>query len=432
MTTVKERFDVIVVGAGASGIPAAIGAARQGARVLLLENDALPGGAPIDQFVLMPDGGPRVGVCREMVNELESRYPQTPIPVDRWYYYWYQPSDVLLILNRLIRAEAGLTLRCSVPRVEPLVEGARVTGVRYTTTLGVEHRISAGAVIDATGTAEIADLAGAATMYGRDGQNAFGEAPADEPGPDTQVQLCTWQYISTRLEGAEHFDFGNLKGCRTGLKSGLRGIPLDEGVPSPVNPSTFLHWGCRVECADTRDPIELAKTQAEALALIGPDIDTLRGAGYQVHLAPKIGVRESRRVVGEEVITFNHLVEGRISEDAIFITNRGADIWAKGKNQLSYPPVQVYGIPYGAVIPKGVDGLLVVGKAMSGTHLAMSAYRVQCILAGIGQAAGVAAALSAQRKLAVRDLSIANIHQAMAGQDLRLDEMKRQIAETEG
>lgn len=430
LNTIEEVFDVVVVGAGPSGVPAAIGAARAGAKVLLLENDAVPGGAPIDQFVLMPDGGPRVGVCAEMMAVLQSKYALTDIPVDRWYYYWYMPSDVLLTVTKLIADEPNITLRCSVDNTEPEVEGDRVVGVHYTTVLGVEHRIKASVVIDATGTALMAELAGGKTMYGRESREDFNEAPAEER--DRKVQLCTWQYISTRQEGAEHFAFSDLS-CRTALKSGLQGVPIDEGIPNISNPATYLHWGCRTECSDTRDPIELAKTQNMALEEMRPDIDRLRAAGYQVQLAPRIGVRESRRVMGEQVITFNDLADGRIPEDSIFITNRGADIWAKGKTQLDYPPVGTYGIPYGSVIAKGLKGLMVVGKAMSGSHLAMSAYRVQCILASIGQAAGLGAALSVQRKCDVRDvpMDVLRYHMDTRAQSLNLDEMKRQI-ECEG
>jgi hypothetical protein len=74
-----------------------------------------------------------------------------------------------------------------------------------------------------------------------------------------------------------------------------------------------------------------------------------------------------------------------------------------------YPEVKPYGIPYRALVPRRLEGLLVVGKHMSGTHLAMASYRVQCLLGQIGQAAGVAAVLCAQRhtwprRLDYRDL----------------------------
>ena len=68
------QYDVVVVGAGASGIPAAIAAARQGAKVALVEEDLLPGGAPVDQFVTYLCGGPRVGIYLEMIQGLNSRY----------------------------------------------------------------------------------------------------------------------------------------------------------------------------------------------------------------------------------------------------------------------------------------------------------------------------------------------------------------------
>ena len=76
------QTDVLVVGAGSSGIPAAIAAARQGAKVVLLEEDFVPGGAPVDMYVAMLCGGPRVGIYREMAEHLNAghdrplRFPQ--------------------------------------------------------------------------------------------------------------------------------------------------------------------------------------------------------------------------------------------------------------------------------------------------------------------------------------------------------------------
>jgi len=63
------RCDVLVIGAGVSGWPAAVAAARSGAKVLLLEATSLPGGQPVNQFVAMPDGGPRSGIVREYLEQ---------------------------------------------------------------------------------------------------------------------------------------------------------------------------------------------------------------------------------------------------------------------------------------------------------------------------------------------------------------------------
>ena len=420
--------DVLVIGAGASGIPAAIAAARTGAKVILLEEDTSPGGAPIDQFVLMPDGGPRVGICAELMEILETRYALTQKKVDKWYYFWYLPGDYQLAVNELIRKEKNLTLISGNRPTDVIIENNCIKGIILKNSDLSETRITAEVVIDATGSAEIANMAGCETHYGRESRNEFDEKPAPEIADD-QVQLCTWQYITQRLSRTEPFDFSHLENCKTGLKSGLQEVRFDEDFAKSDDGCAYLHWGCKVRCSDTRDPVQLAKTQNEVLSMIAPDVDLLRQNGFAVYLAPKIGVRESRRLVGEYVINFNDLTNGVIPDDSIMLTNRDADIWTEGKTQLDYPPAQVYGIPYRSILPKSVDNLLVVGKSISGTHLAMSAYRVQCILAGVGQAAGVAAGLCVQKNCAPRSLDYKLIPQKMASlsQHASMDDMKRQL-----
>ena len=139
-------------------------------------------------------------------------------------------------------------------------------------------------------------------------------------------------------------------------------------------------------------------------------LDELRAHGYATHLAPRLGVREQRRIMGEAVVTANDLLAGTIPDDAVLITQRPIDIWRKGSHaNMEYPEVRPYGIPYRALVPRGVDGLLIAGKHLSGSHLAMASYRVQNLLGQIGQAAGVAAALCAQRGVQPRRLAFADL-----------------------
>lgn len=400
------RCDVLVIGAGAAGIPAAVGAARAGAKVILVEDDANIGGAAIDQYVLMPDGGPRSGIGAELMARLAALHPLTPKPATLWWNHWYLPCDYLRAVMALVRAEDNLTLLCGLPVAAPLVETIggrpRVCGGVLRRPDGRELRIQATVTIEATGTGDIAAQAGCATLYGRDAQRDFGERYAPEE-PDDRVQMCTWQYISQRIGNGPPFRMEQL-GSRP-LESGYGWLSTDDEEAWKRNSGIYLHWGCKIRCPDTRDPLELTATQREALALLEPDIDCLRSHGYAVHLAPRLGVRESRRVLGDAVITFDDLIAGRIPEDSVLVTQRGVDIWKEtGHTIAEYPDVRPYGIPYRALLPRGVDGLLIAGKHISGTHLAMGAYRVQCLLATVGQAAGVAAALATHQGCQPRDL----------------------------
>jgi choline dehydrogenase-like flavoprotein len=132
---------------------------------------------------------------------------------------------------------------------------------------------------------------------------------------------------------------------------------------------------------------------------------------FAMHLAPRIGIRESRRVMGEAVVTATDLLAGRFPDDTIACCEFFLDAWGE-HDKLPRTPVSA-GIPYRALIPRATEGLLVTGKAMSGTHLAMCAYRVQPIMASCGTAAGIAAALAARQDTGVRSINVGELQRRL-------------------
>ncbi len=159
-----EHADVVVIGAGASGIPAAVGAAREGANVILAEEDDVPGGAPVDNYVTMPCGQPRTGVYREMLNRLDARFclpVQSDGPVPPLWDRWYMPSSYLTVLTELLNAEPRVRLRCRTRPIQPVLESDRgqpcVRGLIVNGSNGQQHRIDAPVFIDATGDGSLAN-----------------------------------------------------------------------------------------------------------------------------------------------------------------------------------------------------------------------------------------------------------------------------------
>ncbi|MBQ2728884.1 MAG: FAD-dependent oxidoreductase [Alistipes sp.] len=402
--------DVIVIGAGPSGIPAAIAAAREGARVVLLEEDMVPGGAPVDMYVAMLCGTPRVGIFRELIQLLNQKYtttgtarPDFGIDGANKRNHWYLPSSYVLANTELMAREKHLTLMCGA-RVSELIiteKGNRnlVQGaVIYRN--GFRQEIKAPITIDATGTGLIGELAGAPVMYGRDGRSTFGESIGKEYA-ESRVQSCTWQFITQALTPNALLPWQELR-WRGMVEDNHRWVRADDVARGT---GLYLHWGGRFECKDTRDPVELAATQAEALESLRADFAAYRKAGFQVHLAPKIGVREVRRIKGEYVLTTEHLKQGLFPEDTITYCNYGIDAWGEHIKKED-ARVKSYGIPYRSLLPLNVEGLIIAGRSISGSHLAMSSYRVQPIVAGIGQAAGTAAAMAALHKTSARDIEV--------------------------
>ncbi len=411
-----ERYDVIVVGAGASGIPAALAAARQGARVLLLEEDPLAGGAPVDSYVTLLCGGPKVGIFLDLCHRLNARHdltgvPQHPFPAinDQCQEaHWYLPSAFARELAAMIAAEANLTLRCGT-RVDAVVVDSAGPRERLLGVLAGPANGPAGAAfaapvtIDATGTGALAAMAACQTAYGRDARSLHGEALAPEQA-DAVVQPCTWMYISQRirpdavLPSREAIPGGFVEPNVGWVQK------IDAGVKLR-NTGIYLHWGATVNCADTRDERAIANSQRQALAMLEPVLARFQENGYAVHLAPRLGVREVRRVLGEYVVTANDLKQGRDFDDAVACNEFMLDVWGANLDAEQRQVPRGY-IPYRCLIPRGMEGLLIAGKAISGSHLAMGAYRVQPVVASIGTAAGLAAAMAAQRQTGLRDIPV--------------------------
>lgn len=413
--------EVLVVGAGASGIPAAIGAARAGAKVILIEEDPIVGGATTDFCVDMLCGGPRTGIIREAESLLGARHSLLKEGGGRFFL----PSSFLRVFSELLQKEKKLDVITGARATEAMVrrgaERPRVAGVRVgggpTSGLTIRSKVT----IDATGTGAVAILAGCRVMYGRDAKTDFGEehAPAKR---DAQVQQCTWMYLSQQLGSGKPLDMTELENVELGvLVNGVGWFHHNPEKALRAKPRLYLHWGCAVECKDTRDPLAVGRAQVEALGAMERDHALLREHHYAVYLAPRIGVRESSRVVGEHVVTEGDLRSGVLPEDTIAVGTYGLDIWG-GNLSRDECRTPGYGIPYRSIVPADVDGLLLAGKAISGTHIAMSAYRVMPIVGSIGQAAGVAAALCVRNRVQPRTLDPRSVRRILKGrkQNLKL------------
>lgn len=426
------RADVLVVGAGAAGLPAAIGAARAGAKVILIEEDPVVGGAPSDYFVCLFYGGPISGVLAELEALLNAKY--SPVPRAQFYL----PSGFQRAWRELLAAEERLHVitGARAARVLTSERGGRpvVRGVSVEVGPGASFDISAPVTIDATGSGAVSAMAGCEVMYGREGRGDFGE-PSAPPQPDERVQACTWMYFVQRMPGADPLPPGERVGVPVNIGIPPRGHsgPWPPWDPGP-DPGLYLQWGCAVFCRDPRDPVELARAHEEAYAAMERDHARLRESGHMIYLAPRIGVREASRIVGEYVLTEQDLRAGAFPEDTIAAADYGLDIWREegaeaeaweghgGRGAVEVYDLEVarYGIPYRALVPRGVDGLLVAGKCMSGTHIAQSSFRVMPIVAAAGQAAGVAAALCAQRGAQPRALDPQEVRRLLRGERQRV------------
>lgn len=419
----KKQCDVLIVGGGPSGISAALAAAQSGCSVVLAEEDQSVGGAPVDMYVCMACGGPRRGFYKELLRYLDRTYPLDGEPEEGFTgdengnNRWWLPYDYARAYQHFLSAHKNIEVVTGFCARRVLVAGedgsVRVVGAADGE--GEDAlEIFAKVTVDATGTGILGELAGCDVRYGTDARADFDE-PAAPAERSAEIMPCTLKFIAQRL-------YGN----RMPSEEEIRAVPWSAGFvedklfnwsnnvyPIAVrnNRGVYLHWGASVKDVDTRSARSLAAAYSVAFEHIGAAADLWRKYGFKVYVAPKIGVRECRRVMGDAVVTMHTIVGGEVPQDAVAFSSYGFDLWGstvrdeKALNRKA----RFYGIPYRALVPKGAEGLLMAGKSISGSHLACSSYRVQPIVTCIGEAAGYAAADAAQRGVSVRAADIARL-----------------------
>jgi FAD-dependent oxidoreductase family protein len=145
-------------------------------------------------------------------------------------------------------------------------------------------------------------------------------------------------------------------------------------------------------------------------------------AGHLIDTAPCVGVRETRRITGEYVLTGEDITSFRESDDVIALGNWSIDLHdptggtKEADNTLHLPLDRAYHIPYRRLIPKNVDNLLVAGRCISTTHGANGSTRVMPICMALGQAAGTAAAIAVEHEGLVRDLDVSAVQERLSDQ----------------
>jgi hypothetical protein len=193
-----------------------------------------------------------------------------------------------------------------------------------------------------------------------------------------------------------------------------------------ANQPGVIHFNTtRVLRKDATDPWELTEAEVEGrrqaqqlVRFLKAEVPAFRDAYLQT-TAPQIGVRESRRVVGEYMLTADELLASCRFEDVIARGAYPVDIHnpdGEGTILKHLPEGEWYDIPFRTLVPKKIENLLIGGRPVSATHEAHSAIRVQPIAMAIGQAAGTAAALCAKGQVQPRELDVRKVQEALTAQ----------------
>ncbi len=423
----RDRYDVVVVGAGSAGSTAAITAARAGSSTLLVDRLAFMGGtstAVLDTFYAFytPGATPR-RVVGGVGWEVATRLVEQGVAFERPNTYGAgmgvtYDAEALKVLWEHLAEEAGVELLLHAWATGVAVDARRrVTGVRLWTK-GGERWVEAAAIVDASGDADLCHLAGAGYDDARSTggvqslSTLFKLANVDIPRASAVPKRELWALM------------------RDAAGSGAYRLPRIEGSwhRTPHDGVALVHM-TRVPGVDPVDPESLTRAELEGRRQVQEYARFLRDRvpGFErsvvVATSPAIGVRESRRVFGDYRLTREDVLEGRRFPDEIALCGAPIeDHHAGGDTAWSYVAEGgVYGIPYRTLLPAGLDGILVAGRCFSATHDAHASARSMATCMAMGQAAGTAAALAASGGAVARAVEVATLRARLLDDGALLD-----------
>jgi glycine/D-amino acid oxidase-like deaminating enzyme len=405
----KDRYDVVVVGSGSAGSSAAISAARLGARTLLVDRLAFMGGtstAVLDTFYAFytPGQAPRRvvgGLGWEVVERLtaEGLAFERPNTYGAGTGVTYD-QEALKVLWEQLAVETGVELLLHTWATGVTVADGRAVAIRIWNK-GGEGQIQADAIVDASGDADLCAMAG--VPY----ENAFASGRVQSLSTLFKVANVDVQRAAT-VPKAQLWEL-----MREAVATGNYRLPRVEGSwhRTPHAGVVLIHM-TRIPNVDATDPEALTRAELEGRRQVREYHRFLRDrvpgfdASVVVTTSPAIGVRESRRVHGDYRLTGEDVLGARRFHDEIALCGAPIeDHHPGGDTDWQYVAESgVYGIPYRALLPSGIEGMLVAGRCFSSTHDAHASARSMATCMAMGQAAGTAAALAVAASITPREL----------------------------
>ncbi|ADQ16139.1 fumarate reductase/succinate dehydrogenase flavoprotein domain protein [Leadbetterella byssophila DSM 17132] len=427
---VRKEVDVLVVGGGPSGITAALAAAEDGLKVLLVESRSFVGGnmtigLPILGFLGQKGNQIIKGIPQKFIDRLkavDAASEHRPCPL-HMSLTLVEPEAVKTVALEMLM-EAGVEVMFYSFFSEAIVEGDELKGIIIESKSGREA-ILAKTVIDCSGDADVAYRAGVPTEYG----NAEGGVQPPTlmfclGGVDTEkLRLSIAEEPRTYLTDfipAEYFGQNN-QFIVVGLRSLIQKA-AEDGLKLPVERTiiiTGLRKGeawinmTRINGVNGTDPESLTYGETEGRKQMADIqkylIEYVPGFenAYFVKTAPFVGIRETRRIGGKYTMTQEDVLSCKHFEDAIAVASYPLDIHhPQGGGCTLVWCGDCYDIPFRSLVPQNIKNLLVAGRSISCTHEAMSAIRVMAPCMAMGEAAGRAAKQAVRKGISVDQISV--------------------------
>ena len=393
-TPVIGEYDVIVVGGGPAGCGAAIALGRSGLKTLLIEKcNCLGGGWTTGLINPFFDYEHKAGIVDELVTELRSR--------GHFGGFWNKSFNyeyMKWILEEKVQ-KAGVEVLYQTHFSRALTDKNRVIGI-VAENIGGCFAALAKVVMDCTGDGNVFASAGCPFELG-------------ETGDPAQCQAMTLMFLVGNIPEKYKDGLMIYEKLNAVYQKGGKEIPFTMPYLIPV-PGT--HFGViqftHMYDYDPLDAAALTKATMEGRAQLIDAFSFLTQYDEEfkelelITSSAMLGVRESRRVIGEYCLTKEDILTGAQFEDAVANVTFGADLHTKSNKGQHCFGVQPYQIPMRALIPKGYEGIVVAGRCISGSREAMASYRVTGNCAQMGENAGYYIAKSIKENIPLRDVKL--------------------------
>jgi ribulose 1,5-bisphosphate synthetase/thiazole synthase len=447
----QYTYDVVVVGGGATGIVAAMASARAGMKTAIVEYNGFVGGNVIPGLPLLGyhnSSGQLIvkGIAHEIAVKLQemgaaTEFYMDPITSDvlgvdpHWFKY---------LVTKMLQ-EDGVDFYLHSLLTDTVVENGAVKGVLIQNKEG-QQLLSARMTIDCSGDGDAAVRAGADYVFGRtaDHKTQVSSLVFRVSDIDFQPLIAYFRQNPTQIRPFQMTDevvhrlIDQMEDAEVFVLGGLQQYieqALTEGIAFPranlvgvciPKFNQMIVVSSRVEGVNPNNNRSYSEGEVKGLLQVKDTFDFLKkyapgfGNIKLIDTAHQIGIRESRHIVGDYLLTGEDLIASRQFDDVICLGGYHLDIHSPDHKGLNTKKVGTYEIPLSCMIPKGLEGMLLAGRPISATHEAMSSTRVIPIQMGQAEAAGVAAAMCVEMGVGVRELNVRQLQQRLIAQGAEL------------
>ncbi|NBU84555.1 MAG: FAD-dependent oxidoreductase [Sphingomonadaceae bacterium] len=418
--------DVLVIGGGTAGFGAALGAARQGARVRLIEGTSKIGGV-MSFCPGMPWGGGYPtgrsigGVFAELTDQLCAMQPPMaavrPSTLENFGHEVIYDHEAAVFAMFQMLEDAGVDVHLNSFVGAPKLEGDRVQSIACTDRTG-PMTIEAGMVIDCSGDGDLSAKAGVPFMVGDGRGNMMGVTLS------FSMLNASWDRVFAKED--PYFSEEAAAGIADGrLHPDLAKLYLMRGFHRDTVFCNSVH----IRGVDGTDPQQVARATQEGRRrchqLARFLIETVPGfeQARMSELGPTVGVRETRKLEAVHRILASDLSAGAKPADGIVCCDNPIDDVMRSDAEMTHDAIvasgDYYTIPFRAMVPERIENLLFAGRLVCADPAAFASVRGMPQCMAMGQAAGTAAAMALAKGLAVQTLDHADIVASLAAQGMR-------------